>query len=293
MVTEQSLSIIIPTHCRPDLLIRAVASALSGCSASDEVVVVADRDPDARAVLASCAGDRRLRVLENTGKGGASDTRNHGVAAAAGDRVLFLDDDDELVPGYTDRVRAINGAAWGFGAQMIRHDQDEKAVLLNRSTSKTGIAGRWVPFRRKIGALSAGFWVRRSLFKAVGGLSLDHKIDEDTDLSCRLLAAGHPPWIDPLPAMILDRVAETPRLTSATDAETRALCYLRTFQRNIAALRHERGAATFLAFRAHRMILRSGRHDLLDPLYNDVPGVHLKALLRAKQLAKRITEPAR
>ena len=268
------------------MLVRAVTSARSGCSASDEVVVVADRDPGARAVLGPWAGDRRLRVLDNTGKGGASDTRNHGVDAAVGDTVLFLDDDDELVSGYTDRVRAIKGAAWGFGAQMIRHDRDEKAVLLNRPASKTGIASPWVPFRRKMGALGAGFWVRRSVFKAVGGLSPDQKIDEDTDLCCRLLAAGYQPWLDSQPAMIIDRLADTPRLTTVTGAETRAWCYLQTFQRNITPLTHERGAAAFLAFRAQRMILRSGRDDLLEQLYDGVPGFQINALLRAKQLVK-------
>ena len=249
---------------------------------------MADRDPGAWAVLDRWTDDLRVKILDNTGKGGASDTRNHGVAAATGDTVLFLDDDDELVSGYTDRVRAIKGAAWGFGAQMIRHDRDEKAVLLNRPASKTGIASPWVPFRRKIGALGAGFWVRRSVFKAVGGLSPDQKVDEDTDLCCRLLAAGYQPWLNRQPAMIIDRLAETTRLTSSTTPETRALCYLRTFQRNISSLTHERGAAAFLAFRAQRMILRSGRDDLLEQLYDEVPGFRINALLRAKQLIKRM-----
>jgi hypothetical protein len=88
--------------------------------------------------------------------------------------------------------------------------------------------------------------------------------------------------------MIIDRLAETTRLTSSTTPETRALCYLRTFQRNISSLTHERGAAAFLAFRAQRMILRSGRDDLLEQLYDEVPGFRINALLRAKQLIKRM-----
>lgn len=288
MPATHSLSIIIPTHHRPNLLIRAVGSALSSCAASDEVLVVADRDPGARTVLARWTDDPRVKVLDNTGQGGASDTRNLGVAAATGDTVLFLDDDDALVPGYAERVRAITTATWGFGSQIIRQDGDENTALTPRPDLKGGVAGEWVPFRRKIAALGAGLWVRRSLFNAVGGLSCDQRIDEDTDLCCRLLAAGHQPWIEPHPAMIIDRLVETPRLTSSTDAETRAICYLRTFQRNIASLKHERGAAAFLAFRAQRMILRSKRHDLLEHLYKDVPGFHLKALLRAKHLVKRV-----
>ncbi|WP_425467947.1 glycosyltransferase family 2 protein [Roseinatronobacter monicus] len=191
------LSIIIPTHHRPDLLIRAVSSALSSCAVSDEVLVVADRDPGARAVLARWTDDLRVKVLDNTGQGGASDTRNFGVVAATGDTVLFLDDDDALVPGYADRVRAITTATWGFGSQIIRHDGDENTALTLQSDLKGGVAGAWVPFRRKIAALGAGLWVRRSLFNAVGGLSCDQRVDEDTDLCCRLLAAGHQPWIDP------------------------------------------------------------------------------------------------
>lgn len=271
------------------MLVRAVTSALASCTHSDEVVV-ADHDPNARPKLAPWAEDRRLRVLDNTWQGGASETRNVGVAAAVGDTVLFLDDDDELVPGYTDSIRGKTKASWGFGSQVIRCDSDDATAKTGKLAARGGVPGPWVPFRRKLGALGAGFWVRRSVFQAVGCLSVDHKIDEDTDLCCRLLAARHQPWIDQRPAMIIDRLAETPRLTNLTDAETRALCYLKTYTRNFRSLRHERGATTFLAFRAQRMILRSGKVDLLAQLYDDVPSNHLRALLYAKYLIKRFKQ---
>lgn len=121
------LSIIIPTHCRPVLLARAVRSALAGSNSSVEIIVIADRDASAGQTLAEWAGEPRLRLLHNDGPSGASATRNCGVAAAHGDLILFLDDDDELISNYPDRVLALaesNYITWGFAGQLVREASD-------------------------------------------------------------------------------------------------------------------------------------------------------------------------
>ena len=285
MTQTISLSIIIPTHRRPRLLARAVESALATSDPRVEVVVVADRDKDAATALARWSDDRRLRLVNSDGPGGAADTRNRGVAAARGAVILFLDDDDELIGGYPDRVLAIIGpAAWGFARTMRRANDDAQPERVSPKGWAGGMRGYAVPFRRKLAGLGAGFWVQRDLFMALGGLCVEQTLDEDTDLCCRLLAAGHQPWFDPAPAVIVDRVASVVRLTSDTDRETRAECYLRTFLRNGNALGQERGARTHLAFRAQRMIIRSGRSDLLAVLYDGVPELRLRLLLRAKRM---------
>ena len=91
------VSTIIPTTKRPDLLMRAVASVLMQSFADLEVIVVIDGpNQDTVAALASTT-DNRVRVIQNEIALGAAEARNVGVAAALGDWIAFLDDDDQWV----------------------------------------------------------------------------------------------------------------------------------------------------------------------------------------------------
>jgi glycosyltransferase involved in cell wall biosynthesis len=89
-------TIIIPTHDRPGLLERAVASALAQTVRDLQVVVVDDGSAEP---VRFERPDPRLLVLRNPRALGASAARNLGLEAAAGRWVTFTDDDDELLPG--------------------------------------------------------------------------------------------------------------------------------------------------------------------------------------------------
>lgn len=89
------VSVIIPTRNRPAWLPRAVASALDQAAPGILEIVVVDDGSDPPASLAPHA---QLRLLRHpTNRGGAA-ARNTGLRAARGNWVLFLDDDDELLP---------------------------------------------------------------------------------------------------------------------------------------------------------------------------------------------------
>lgn len=95
------VSAVIPTRGRPDLLRRAVRSALNQSLREIEVVVVIDgEDSLTRTALEELAQqDERVRVVALPVSVGGSDARNRGVAAASGEWIAFLDDDDEWLPG--------------------------------------------------------------------------------------------------------------------------------------------------------------------------------------------------
>jgi glycosyltransferase involved in cell wall biosynthesis len=99
------VSVVIPTRGRPDLLQRAVQSALAQTLRAIEVVVVIDgEDPGTRAAMERVVRqDPRLQVLALANSVGGSDARNRGVDAAAGEWIAFLDDDDEWFP---DKLQA-------------------------------------------------------------------------------------------------------------------------------------------------------------------------------------------
>ncbi len=90
------LSIVVPTHGRPQFLASALDSALAAHGTDAEVIVVPNgRDESWRRVLSPYAGDARVRVEPIATAHGCA-ARNHGMALARGEYLRFLDDDDVL-----------------------------------------------------------------------------------------------------------------------------------------------------------------------------------------------------
>ena len=93
-----SVSVVIPTKGRPDLLERCLAAVLADQAASEVVVVVDGADPETERLLERLAGrDSRLRAtrtpeepaeLHRVQRG-----RDHGVGLASSELVLSMDDD--------------------------------------------------------------------------------------------------------------------------------------------------------------------------------------------------------
>ena len=107
-------SIIIPTHLRPQVLRRAIASVLAQTFTDFEIVVVADA-MDAGTGLAVAELLRPQDAFyKHHGRPGPAGSRNEGVRLARGEWVLFLDDDDSFMPHHlqrlVDEIRATQGA---------------------------------------------------------------------------------------------------------------------------------------------------------------------------------------
>lgn len=237
LLDQSALTVLIPTHNRALLLKRAVASALADLPKAAEVLVIDDAStqPASKVLAGICAQDSRLRVLRNAGTRGAAGARNFGVDQARGDLILFLDDDDEVLPGYAARVVNIAAAQpvdYGFSAILRRDGSGHEALIERRFP--TGLVPAKAALRHKIAGLGTGFWIRRARFLAAGGLNPDQKLDEDTSLCCSLVAAGCLPWYEARPGMRIDiqhTAANAPgaQLTQASNASLTLDCYLRTW----------------------------------------------------------------
>jgi len=104
---------VIPTRHRPGSLALALESALAQTYPVCEVVVVIDGpDPATESMLLAMAHPR-VRVLELPAPVGGSDARNAGIAAASGEWIAFLDDDDEWLPNKIERQVAMLPQAVG------------------------------------------------------------------------------------------------------------------------------------------------------------------------------------
>jgi glycosyltransferase involved in cell wall biosynthesis len=96
------VSVVIPTRNRPELVVRAVRSALAQTYLNLEVIVVID-GPDTEtatrlAEFVRNSGERRLKIHELPENVGGCRVRNIGIQSALGEWVAMLDDDDEWNP---------------------------------------------------------------------------------------------------------------------------------------------------------------------------------------------------
>ena len=97
------VSVVLPTHDRPDRLAGALASVLAQSYDHLEVIVVDDAScSPVRPVVEGVAGDdTRVRLIETTEPSGAARARNTALATCSGELVAFLDDDDRWEPDKT------------------------------------------------------------------------------------------------------------------------------------------------------------------------------------------------
>jgi len=126
MPAAPEFTVIIPTRDRWPLLRTTLRSALAQEGVELEVVVVDDGSTDETAAGLAAVGDERVRVLRHASSRGVATARNAGVAAARGEWLAFLDDDDLWSPDKlrTQRDAAVaQGAAWAYSSALVVDDR--------------------------------------------------------------------------------------------------------------------------------------------------------------------------
>lgn len=98
--TLPRISVVVPCYKAAATLPRAVHSILDGAPKNLQLLLVEDGSPDDTAAVcdALAAQDSRITALHRA-NGGAGAARNTGLDAADGAWVMFVDADDELLPG--------------------------------------------------------------------------------------------------------------------------------------------------------------------------------------------------
>jgi glycosyltransferase involved in cell wall biosynthesis len=101
------VAVVIPTRFRPQLLLRAISSALGQTVSDIEVVVVIDGPDLETGAALQTIDDPRLRVVALSENHGGSEARNIGVREAGAEWIALLDDDDEWYPNKIEKQLAI------------------------------------------------------------------------------------------------------------------------------------------------------------------------------------------
>jgi glycosyltransferase involved in cell wall biosynthesis len=168
--SQPRISVVIPTHERPEECKRAVGSALNQDWPPLEVLVCDDGSADrTQHELEAWAADeprlRYLRLPRNFGNPAAA--RNLGTQSARGEWVAFLDDDDEWVPG---KLR-VQGKAILTG----RYDVVASDAMRTSGGPYFGLTSEVVPdraeFLRHNPIITSTAVARRSTLIAAGGFA--------------------------------------------------------------------------------------------------------------------------
>lgn len=100
------ISVIIPAYNVESCIDDCLRSVLTQENAEFEVIIVNDgsEDQTGRRCREWAVSDARITYIEQENQGQGS-ARNSGIRHAKGDWLVFLDADDELVPGALDKLR--------------------------------------------------------------------------------------------------------------------------------------------------------------------------------------------
>ncbi len=208
--SQPSVSIIVPTYNRRERLIRLLRTLEQRhqAGARFEVVVVVDGASDGTVeMLATFHPSYPLRVLTQANQGPAA-ARNHAIAAATGDVLLFLDDDVVPAEGLIERHLAIHQRdprAVVTGPMIDPPDQTLapwlrwEAVTLQKQYDAM-VAGEYRPTPRQFYTANAS--VRREHALAVGGFDQSFTRAEDVEFAYRLAHHGMEFHFDPEAAVL-------------------------------------------------------------------------------------------
>ena len=190
MPESPEITVVIPTRDRWSYLSLTLASALGQEDVDLEAIVVVDGSGDETAERLAGLGDRRIRTIRNGKPRGVARARNAGLAAARGEWIAFLDDDDVWAPrklraqlDAAERARA----AFAYCAAVVI---DETGAVIDREAPPPD--PHELPatlFRANlIPAPGSNVVARTAVIRRLGGFDEGARFD-DWDMWIRLAAA--------------------------------------------------------------------------------------------------------
>ena len=189
MYIKDMVSVVIPTHNRKDLVVRALESALTQTYEPLEVIVVSDGSDDGtdQVMEAYAQQNERVRYISYFPGCGGNHARNEGVKAARGEWVAFLDDDDEW---HVDKIqlqldKAVADPEVGLICTAINSVDDATGDVSVFVPSAPRDASRVILLHNCVGSTTTAM-VRHDLLDQVEMFDEQLKARQDYDLWIRL-----------------------------------------------------------------------------------------------------------
>jgi glycosyltransferase involved in cell wall biosynthesis len=181
------VSIVIPCYNCEDYIEEAIESALSQDCADKEIIVVDDGSSDGSSRRVERFPEVRKLSQANAG---VSAARNAGLAASAGEFIVFLDADDRLLPGALSTAAEVLTARAELpmtfgGNRKINANGDVFASNIQRERTFG-----YAEILDGVTPCPSQCMFRRSALQAAGGFDTSIKLSEDWDLYLRLARIG-------------------------------------------------------------------------------------------------------
>lgn len=185
-----TFTVAVPTHNRRETVVLAVLSALRQTLAPEQVIVTCDGCTDGTADALRAIGDPRVVAIElEKGRGYSYGYRNIPLEQATGELILWLADDDLLLPDHLERLaerQAADDLDMVTSPAIVVHPDDE-LEWIGRDWSVPYVQ-EWL--ERENTNVMASVAARRSLLQAVGGWDDTIERAADWDLWRRAMASG-------------------------------------------------------------------------------------------------------
>lgn len=179
-MSQPLVSVVIPVFAGERFLGETLDSVAAQSYANVETIVVDDGSPDRSAQIASAQPG--VRVLREPHRGVAA-ARNAGVAAAGGELIAFLDQDDLWQPSKLAQQVALLEARAELDI-VLTHVE----MLLEEGTEHPA----WLTWPSSVqpGYLPSAWLVRREAFERVGLFDTSYRIACDADWLARAKDGG-------------------------------------------------------------------------------------------------------
>lgn len=209
-VDARSVSIIIPSRDRVDLLSTCLTSILDLTSYPEYEVLVVDNGSEQQATreyYASLSAEHRVRIVDYPGSFNYSTANNLGVRQSSSDLLLFLNNDTEILEcdwleemarwAGRPRVGAV-GAKLLYPGGTIQHAGVIVGTGLASSVFSGAREGEMGPFgsadwyRNYLAVAGACLMMRREVFTEIGGFDERYELAYgDVELCMRAVAHGY------------------------------------------------------------------------------------------------------
>ena len=185
------VTVVMAVYNGEAYLREAIASILSQTLTDIEFLIVDDGSQDASARIAEdCQGrDERIRLLRLGRNMGMADARNHGIQAAAGDYITFMDCDDISLSQRLEKQVAFLEAhpeigAVGTGGELVSKDLSQVLYRFALPQRQSLII---FDMLGGVSFIYTTVMYRRSLLQAVGGYEAGRRSGEERELPWRML----------------------------------------------------------------------------------------------------------
>jgi glycosyltransferase involved in cell wall biosynthesis len=184
----RTISIVIPTYNRADILPRALESVLSQTVSDFEVIVVDDGSTDNTEAVVNSYDDPRLRYVRSEERKGANAARNAGIDAAEADIVSFLDSDDTFHPQHLEvAMNRLNNAPSSCGGVFtaFKKVRDGETVTISDAPAEFITQDQLIT-ENVVGGFST-VTLRSEVFETVGRLDEEMPSAQDIEFFIRVL----------------------------------------------------------------------------------------------------------